>query len=247
MPHLMTLVCILVICAIAPLCAYALSADLSQRQIDITSAYAGADVALFGIAPQEHDVIVVTTGPPGRITVRHKQPVLGVWVNRGSMTFQNVPRFYAVSSSRPLIDLLPADQLRAQTIGLDTLEFVTATSADQNHPAHAHYAEALVRSQQKKGLFQSAAGQIERVGDQLFRATLSLPATAPAGEYTISVMAVQQNRIVDETTLRLTVAQTGLIADTQHFVYRHGIWHGVLMLIVALALGAGGYMLLRRE
>ncbi len=40
-------------------------------------------------------------GPQRAIVVRRKRRALGLWVNRDSVAFRNVPEYYAIAASRP--------------------------------------------------------------------------------------------------------------------------------------------------
>ena len=42
------------------------------------------------------------------MTVWRKGKVAGIWVNAESVTFRNVPSFYAVAASRPVEELIDA-------------------------------------------------------------------------------------------------------------------------------------------
>ena len=77
-------------------------ADLSSHLVAISSGFTGASVVLFGATEGGGDIIAVIRGPERELTVWRKGKVAGIWVNAESMTFSNVPSFYAVAASRPL-------------------------------------------------------------------------------------------------------------------------------------------------
>jgi uncharacterized protein (TIGR02186 family) len=86
----------------------------STSEIAITSDFRGADLTIFGalsntdqllLAIGQYDVVVVLEGPREDATVRKKERVFGIWVNRRSMTFEAVPHSYSMSSSRGIEDL----------------------------------------------------------------------------------------------------------------------------------------------
>jgi hypothetical protein len=63
---------------------------LSQDQIEINSSYTGSDIVVFGTierpaAPSGRDIVVVVRGPDTDITVRRRDRVAGVWINRGEI------------------------------------------------------------------------------------------------------------------------------------------------------------------
>src|SRR6185312_16846854 len=81
-------------------------ADLSSHSIAITTGFTGASVVLFGAIDQPGDVVAVIRGPERETTVWRKGKVAGIWANTESVTFANVPSFYAVAASKPLEDVV---------------------------------------------------------------------------------------------------------------------------------------------
>jgi uncharacterized protein (TIGR02186 family) len=81
-------------------------ADLSSHLIAITTGFTGASVILFGATEGRGDIIAVVRGPEREVKVWRKGKVAGIWVNAESVTFSNVPSFYALATSRPLDEVL---------------------------------------------------------------------------------------------------------------------------------------------
>src|SRR5690348_11897437 len=82
-----------------------LVADLSNHLIAITTGFNGADVLLFGATDGPGDIVAVVRGPTGRAIVRQKGRLFGIWVNRSSMDFDEVPnrKSTRLNSSHPSI------------------------------------------------------------------------------------------------------------------------------------------------
>ena len=64
-----------------------LVSGISQDTIQITSNYTGTAIVVFGAVeqaqgPGRRDIVVVVRGPDTPITVRRRDRVAGVWVNR---------------------------------------------------------------------------------------------------------------------------------------------------------------------
>src|ERR1700720_1280081 len=89
-----------------PLRAEPLVADLSDHLIAITTGFTGAEVLLFGATDGPGDIVVLVRGPTGDAMVRRMGRLFGIWVNRDSLTFGEVPNFYAIASSRPVQQLV---------------------------------------------------------------------------------------------------------------------------------------------
>src|SRR3546814_19370116 len=88
--------------------------DVSQRKIDIIYSFTGAELLLFGailypggrLPTDRADIIVVLRGPSEPITIRKKERLAGIWVNRHSARFETVPTHFAVAAPDPLKDLV---------------------------------------------------------------------------------------------------------------------------------------------
>ncbi|MGB1026463.1 MAG: TIGR02186 family protein, partial [Rhodospirillaceae bacterium] len=99
-----------------------LVADLSDHLIAITTAFTGTDVLLFGATDGPGDVVMVVRGPITSKVVRRKDRIGGlVWANHDSVTFEEIPSFYRVASSRPLDEFAPEIVLQRHQIGLENL------------------------------------------------------------------------------------------------------------------------------
>jgi len=77
-----------------------LQIGMSTSEIAITSDFHGADLTIFGtvdyadellMAIGQYDIVVALEGPKDNTTVRKKERLFGIWVNRRAMTFEMVP------------------------------------------------------------------------------------------------------------------------------------------------------------
>ena len=101
------LVIILVVLLALPTSAMGelLVADLNEKEVAITTDFEGAELLLFGTIDHEShdDVVIIVEGPPKPIAIRQKSRVVGIWINTESATLQQIPSFYQISSTRPLL------------------------------------------------------------------------------------------------------------------------------------------------
>jgi uncharacterized protein (TIGR02186 family) len=82
----------------APARAEVLVSGVSQDIIQITSNYTGTNIVVFGAiegpqAAQGRDIVVVVRGPDEPMTVRRRDRVVGVWVNRDAARFEGLPAY----------------------------------------------------------------------------------------------------------------------------------------------------------
>src|SRR5206468_1870341 len=102
----------LIVLAVAFLCGQAraqeLVSGLSTDLIQITSNFNGTDIVLFGAIEidqsaiaKDQDLVIVIRGPPVDMTVRRKERVFGLWINRRQVQLSGMPGYYFLASTRP--------------------------------------------------------------------------------------------------------------------------------------------------
>ncbi len=229
-----SLVCLLLALPLRPAAAQDLVADLSSHLIAITSSYAGAELLLFGAREEGGDVIVVVRGPPQRVMVRQKRRIGGIWINRDSAAFVEVPGYYAVHANRILADIASASVLARQQIGVENL---ILEAEDIDTLEAMPFREALIRDHQKQGLFREESGKVAFLGNRLFRTKVRFPAKTPVGSYTAEIYVVRDGHIVSALITPLFVRKTGVERAVFDFAHRQPATYGLAAVLIALAAG----------
>jgi len=228
-----------------PAAAQALVADLSEHLIAITTGFTGTDVLLFGATEGEGDVVVVVRGPPMGIVVRRQARVAGIWINEASLRFEGVPSYYALASSRPIEEIVPAELAARQQIGLSHLKLVPAENVSERE--EVEFREALIRNKQRLGLFARAVGRVEFLGRRLFRTNVYFPANVPTGSYMVEVLLIRDGDIAQAQTTPLVVSKIGIGADAYEFAHRHSAAYGGVAIFGALMAGWFAHLAFRRR
>lgn len=224
--------------------AETLVADLSSHLVAITAGFTGTEVLLFGATEGEGEVIVVVRGPEGEVTVRRKRRTAGIWINRGNITFEGVPSFYAVASSRPLPEILQEEVLSRQQIGVDHLRFQAPENIREARLKRYH--NALIRNKQRAGLFGDKVGQVTFLGERLFRTSIYFPANVPTGSYLVEVLLVRDGEVISAQTSPLIISKTGIGAEIFDFAHNRAALYGALAITGALMAGWFAYLAFRR-
>lgn len=109
---------------------------LSTDTIQISSDFTGARLVVFGaldnadsklLRQQRYDIVVVLVGPRSPVVVREKERTFGLWINRGSETFDAVPGSYALAATRPLADIARQELRQRLSLGIADLRLDSAT------------------------------------------------------------------------------------------------------------------------
>ena len=229
--------------AAPPASAADLVSGLSTDLIQITSNFTGADIVLFGaIEPSEelgpsgdHDLVVVIRGPALEMTVRRKERILGIWVNREQILFQGLPGYYFLASTRPLDDIASVPTLERFRLGTQNLEYSTSVEID---PEEANaFRAAAIRDRKREGLYWESPTGIEFLSRTLFRARIPVPASVPPGLYRAEVYLFQGGTVVSAQSSPLFIDKTGFERRVYDFAYQRSLAYGISSVLMAIVLG----------
>jgi uncharacterized protein (TIGR02186 family) len=210
--------------------------DLSEHSVAITANFAGSDILLFGATQGQQDVIVIVQGPRLSRTVRRKERNVGIWMNGQSVTFNQVPSYYAMAATRDIESLLSPEVLESYGAGEEHLIIAAATDTD---PAidTGPYREALVRNLRRVELYSQHPAQVKILGNSLFRVSLHFPTNVPVGEYTVRILLVSDGKVFSTGTKHMNVDKSGIEASVYDFAHRHSALYGIVALIIAAVAG----------
>jgi uncharacterized protein (TIGR02186 family) len=212
--------------------------DLSSRLIAITTAFVGTQVLLYGASPAGGgEIAVVVRGPARDVTVRRKSRVGPVWINTTSRVFRDVPSFYAVAASAPLDELGGPGTLARHELGAHRLRLTAEDGAGTGEAELAAFRAALIRNQQRNGLFSTEPGTVSFLGETLFRTRIVFPANVPPGDYQVEVLQFADGEVVGAQSSKLEIAKMGLEADLYEFAIHWPALYGLTSIVLALAAG----------
>ncbi|WP_339831142.1 TIGR02186 family protein [uncultured Parvibaculum sp.] len=226
--------------------------DLSEHQIAIRSNFTGTQILLFGAVEARtpgaralnRDVVVVVQGPNAPAMVRRKERVGGIWVNHDSVTYPDVPGYYAIASTRPLEVTAPAETLKALRIGIDSIDpgpaearAIDGTAQVLMPEQETAFWKALIRNRQRERLFANVPGGVTFLGQTLFRATVDIPANVPVGLYTAKVYLFQDGVVVDTISSPLYIDKRGIERLIYRMAHSDPILYGLLAVLGAALAG----------
>ena len=228
-----------------PLRAAPIVVDLSEHEVRITTAFAGAELLLFGAVEEPGDVVVIVRGPTRPVTMYRKSEMFLIWVNTANMTFEDVPGFYAIASTRPLEEIAAPTVLALNEMGVENLRLELPRAKASPNVAQA-WRDALIRNQQRAGLYPTEVGGVEFLGTRLFRTDLRLPANVPTGAYEARVYFLTDGQVVSAQTTPLFVNKVGVEAVIFDFAYEQSALYGVIAILIALMAGWLAHIAFRR-
>jgi uncharacterized protein (TIGR02186 family) len=223
-------------------------ADVSARNVAVTSSFNGIEIVIFGAVDNSqqpsaesgyYDVLIVVEGVPGRIVVRRKNNVAGLWLNTSSATFDVVPSYYAIGSTRP-IDEITTEEFRASHgVGFQHLRFMPAFGQTQALSTEdlKEFRQAIVRLKEKQGLYIQDNFRVAFIGRSLFRATIELPANVTVGPFDTRVYLFREEKLLSQYSVRLNLEREGLERHLHRFAFGYPTLYGLMTVAIALAAG----------
>ena len=220
---------------------------LSQDQIEINSSYTGADIVVFGTIerPQDavgRDIVVVVRGPDTDVTVRRRDRILGIWVNRDAAKFSGLPAFYFLASTRPLEAIAAPAVLEQYGLGAMNLVPTAAVSHHDTLP----FRQAAVRQLTAQGLYGNVPGSIDFHSENLFKTVVPIPAAVARGQYNVEVYLFRGGDVESVQSTPFFIDQTGVERRLFNFAHDNPLGYGLAAVMTALLLGWSPRVLLRR-
>ncbi|MCC7253367.1 TIGR02186 family protein [Hyphomicrobium sp.] len=236
----------------------AVEADVSSRNIAITSAFTGTEVVVFGSVVNSrqpsaeagyYDVIVVLEGMATPLTARRKSNVAGLWVNTQAFAFESVPSYYAIASTRPIEEIAEPALLARHAIGHDYARLApSAHSVMESQPGELqNYKDAVIRIKQRDGLYIKRDYAVIFIGKSLFRASISLPANVPVGPLTARVYLLREGELLSTFQSRVRLERSGVELWLYQAAMRHPLYYGLAAVLVAALAGLIASMPFRRK
>ncbi len=241
--------------ACAPAAAERLITSVSASRVLITSSYTGADLVLFGAIERDGvsisrsgtlDIVVTVKGPSGLTTVREKKRFGPFWVNSEQAKYADMPGYIAIHSSRPLPEVT-SDQLRERfQLGFEPLVAARGGMGpppDRMRDFHA----ALIRLRMEQRLFQANDKGVVFLAPNLFRASISVPATAPLGNYEAVAQLFADGALLATEKSDFEVVKTGFEARVAQSAFGQPFSYGVATALLALGFGWLAHYAFRRD
>jgi uncharacterized protein (TIGR02186 family) len=223
-----------------------LTSGLSQDVVAITSNYTGTDITVFGAVEGAQgaagDIVVVVRGPEAAMTVRRKDRIAGIWINRARARLR-LPGYYFIAANRPLQEIAAADTLGRYELGLSHLHAETLASDGDPAP----YVAALVRAQSRGGLYAEKDSGVEMLSSTLFRVRVPVPAAVPRGSYSVEAYLFRDGNVVSVQSTPLFVDQTGFERRLYDFAHARPLLYGLGTVLMAILLGWGSTFFFRKQ
>ncbi len=228
-----------------------LTAKANHDHITIDFFYHGSSVSVKGLSDPGVDLVVKIASPEGHQVLKKKGKVAGIlWMNVGTLSFERTPNFYEVFSSRKLDDMLTREEREKYTIGYQALEKNIEVSPVKGDEEKSQWFNEFVKFKEDSNLYASSEGKIETTtlpdGHQEYFILTQWPHQATPGEYTVTVYAVKDGKVVEQAESHVNVSQVGMVKTLASMAKDSAVFYGFLSVGIALGAGFGVGMIFRK-
>jgi uncharacterized protein (TIGR02186 family) len=250
------LAALLLLAAALPARAEELVILLSTQDVAITSTYTGARVTVFGAIerdfasvsrPSKYDVVISVAGPSAPILVRHKEPLGPLWINRNLMRYADVPGYYALLTTGPVLTIANEAARERGRMGLTyMLPPLQPDLPDELNPDKTAR-DALFRLLKKQNLLVEDVRAVQMPRPNLFSAAIPLSANAPTGRYVVTVTVLSEGVPLKTSSTSFVVRKIGFEAYMAAYARDSGLIYGVVTAGLAILIGILGNLIFRRD
>lgn len=232
-----------------------LNIGISSTEIAIVPDFAGTDVTVFGaidnvdpmlLVKGDYDIVVALEGPRDRITMRRKERVAGIWINRHSVVFEAMPKSYSMTSTRVLSQIASDVELTTHAVGLPRARILPSSFSGRAEEV-ALYRDAFLKLKTESRLYQENPGGVKFVSSSLFAATIHIPADIPNGQHVIRAYLFKQGRVYDEKQINMRVVKTGLEEAITAAAFDQPLLYGVFAVLLAVLTGWSASLMFRKD
>jgi len=228
-----------------------LTAKANHDHITIDFFYHGSTVGVRGVSDAGRDLVIKITSPEGHQVMKQKGKVAGaLWMNVGTLTFENTPNMYEVFSTKKVNDILSVDEQKKHTLGYAALLDHVEISPMVNGLDKVQWFGEFVKFKEASNLYKTDFGKIEMKdlpdGHQEYYIQTQWPYQAAPGEYLVSVYAVKDGKVVEQAESHVKVEQVGMVKTLATMAKDSAALYGFLSVGIALSAGFGVGLVFRK-
>jgi Putative transmembrane protein (Alph_Pro_TM) len=227
-----------------------LTAKANHDHIKVDFFYHGSTVSVRGISDPDTDLIIKITSDDRHETLREKGKVGGfLWMNVGELQIENVPNVYFLHSTKNIEDILSQDEMNKYVIGYPAL----AHHITMNVPEEAQkmkWFREFVKFKESSNLYATTTGNISLTddnGSQKYYILTQWPYQALPANYTVTVYAVKNHKVVETATSGVLVEQAGMVKSFSTMAKNNAAEYGIISILAALGAGLGVGLVFRKS
>lgn len=220
---------------------------LADDMVRITTGFTGTKLVIFGTIDRDGVVLMKLEGPHKTAMVRRKEPIVGAWVNREWLRFDDMPTYYDFAVSEQGEEVLPPLDIRKEKhLGMDTLYHPPRKKRYDDKTVET-FQKALIRNKQDEGLYPRELKKVEFLSEGFFKVQFDVPANVPSGDYTLTGYLVRDGKIVAEHDEVVHIGLEGFSSSLYVFSKDYAFFYGLLCVVLAVMAGWVSNVLVQRS
>ena len=227
-----------------------LTATANHDHIKIDFFYHGSTVSVRGVSEPGTELVIKITSPEEHQQLLKKGKVAGLlWMNVGKLAFEKLPNLYSLHSTGKIEDILNRDEMERYGLGYPALERHAEITPSGSEDEKALLFDQFVRLKESSKLFAVSSGRInltKDTGKQNYYILLDWPYQARPDNYTITVYAVKDRKVVETAETHVFVEQVGVIKSLAGMSKNNGALYGIISILAALGAGFGVGIVFRK-
>ncbi len=227
-----------------------LTIKANHDHIKVDFFYHGDEVTVSGSSDPDVDIIVKITSPESHQVFKKKGKVAGLlWMNTGTLEFNNVPDLYFLHSTKRPEDILSPEEMDRYIIGYPSLLKHALIEPVSDEGEKERWFKEFVRFKESSRLYNVSHGDVSITGKgnmQEYHIKLPWPYQASPGEYTVTVYAVKDKRVLETAEAKIRVEQVGIVKTLARMAKENAILYGIISIGVAIIAGFGVGMIFRK-
>ena len=231
--------------------------DVSSRNVAVTSGFSGTEVIVFGAVNNSrqssaesgfYDIVIVVEGTPTRLVARKKSRLLGVWLNTTSITFESVPSYYTIVSTRPIEEIADPVVLRENDIGFDYVRMtpIRGWESGTSTADLEDFKSSVIDLKRRSGLYVASELGVVFIGPTLFRASINLPPNVPVGPLVTRVHLFREGRLLHSYQVRVSLRREGVERQLYTFAFSYPLLYGIATVMLSMLGGLAATEFFRR-
>ncbi len=222
-------------------------ADLSENTVEISTTFSGAEILLFGAYDGEKndDIIVIVTGPKGKIKVEKREKKFGIWITSKSLIFDKVPKYYYIASNRKIDKITNIDEIKDKSLNLNYLK-LGKVNKKLDMKEFNSWRVSLTRNMIKQNFWKVEENSIVLNKNTLFRKTLSLPSNVTTGLFMVKILHYRNGILISKEESKINITKSGISANIYKIAEEYSTLYGIFAVVLAVFIGWLSNIVFRR-
>jgi len=235
---------VLVLCILYSGQAFAeLTVTANHSHINVDFFYHGSTMSIRGTSDLGVDLVIKLTSPEGHEVLKEKGKVGGVlWMNVATLKLDHIPGMYFLHSTKRWKTSWSTEEQDKYQIGYPALQRHVDMSPVANEEEKTRWFNEYVRFKEDSRVYSTSIGKISvspQYGKDNYYILTEWPYQVPPGNYTVTVYAVKDGKVIETAQSNIVVEQVGIVKSLAGMARDNGALYGVIAIIAALGAGIG--------